>query len=114
MNTTTQHPRIRAGHPSEGTASAQRLLMHRGGFAAAVPAHADKPSCGNAGQCWRQSTCADHYCPGHPVNNPPTRPAMHTEPDVPTSERAPAARAAVWRWYLGGLVVAAVLVGWLT
>ena len=110
MTTTTQRPRYRAGHPtaatSEGTASAQRLLMHRGGFA--TTGHL--PACGVGGNCYRQATCSDHYCNGHPVNNPPTKPARHcAEPLVEVDRKL---RAMVWRTYLGALAVAVAAGVW--
>ena len=90
---------------SEGTASAQRIIR-------APLTSTALPACGVNGNCYRQTTCGDHYCPGHPVNNPPTKPARHhTEP---VAEIDYALRARFWRWYITGwaVFIGVVVLAW--
>lgn len=70
--------------PSEGTASAQRIIRSTVG----QPAGNCPP-----GVCMGLATCADTLCHGHPCN------------DVPDGERDPVATARFWRWYIGACCV---------
>ena len=56
--------------------------------------------------CHQLKECADIQCPGHPLNNPPTKPATHI-----LSKEQRQASAMFWRIYIG-VAVFALLALW--